>query len=192
MLVTPHNEFIHDDDTGFNVTVYCVPSQPIKSFELKISFNPAVLQAVKVYEGDIFGTYSTFFSAGIINNTAGTLINIYNLIIGPGNVTLPGSLVIIHFNYTSLGGSAIHIYGGGVTNETKYVDLVVTDGCRRIYGDYMPWDINDDGHCNYIDLSTVVSHYTFSCEPGTQTWDIISDGTCNYLEISFIVANLGK
>ena len=192
MSVSPYNEFIHGTGTGFNVTVWCVPSEPVKGYEMKVSFNPTVLQATAVYEGNIFSGYSTFYSSGVINNTAGTIINVYGLILGTGNVTEAGSLVIIHFNSLGLGGSAIHVYDEGVCNESTYVTLTETDGCRRVYGDYMPWDLNQDNHCNYLDVSGIVSNYLQSCEPGEYYWDIVSDGVCNYLEVSCIVSHFNN
>jgi len=67
----------------FSLNITCNPSQPIKAFELKISFDPSLLQANSITEGAIFSGYSTFFNDGTIDNIAGTIINIYNLIIGP-------------------------------------------------------------------------------------------------------------
>ena len=52
---------------NFSVSVYCNPTQPIKAYELKLSFNASLIQAINVTEGDIFEGYSTFFNAGIIN-----------------------------------------------------------------------------------------------------------------------------
>ncbi len=82
---------------SFVVTVQCVPTQPVKAFELKLSFNPSLVRATSVTEGDLFDGYTTFFNAGTIDNSAGRIINIYNLVVGPGNVTGAGSLVIITF-----------------------------------------------------------------------------------------------
>jgi len=120
---------------NFSVNISCVPGQPIKSFELKVSFNASLIQASGVSEGDIFSGYSTFFNAGIINNTAGTIINVYGLIMGIGNVTTNGTLVIINFTANQISGiSQIRLYDVGVTNESEYVPLVVNNGSAQIDG----------------------------------------------------------
>ena len=84
--VNPLNQIV-GSQINFNVDIYCVPSEPIKAYELRISFDETLVQADSVVEGNIFDNYSTFFSSGIIDNDDGTIINIFGLIIGPGNVS---------------------------------------------------------------------------------------------------------
>ena len=90
--VNPSSQTVNASDT-FTVTVECVPQQPVKAFELKLSFNPSLVRATSVAEGDLFEGYQTFFNGGEIDNSAGRIINMYNLIVGPGTVTGNGSLV---------------------------------------------------------------------------------------------------
>lgn len=121
--------------SNFTLNVSCIPGQPIKSFELKLSFNPSVLEATNVSEGNIFSGYSTFFNDGIINNTAGTIINVYCLILGAGNVSAPGNLVSIKFTAKQLSGtSPVSLYDIGLTNESEYVSLVVNNGTVLVDG----------------------------------------------------------
>jgi len=109
--------------------VVCTPGQSIKSFEFEISFDPTILYANAVTEGTIFNSYTTFFNEGIINNTAGTIVDIYGLIQGAGVASNPGNLVSLSFTARSASGiSAVSLYGVGVTNETHYVPITVTNG----------------------------------------------------------------
>ena len=39
---------------NFNISIYCDPGQPIKSFEFKLSFNASLINATSVSEGNIF------------------------------------------------------------------------------------------------------------------------------------------
>ena len=93
----PLNQIVSPNES-FNISINCNPGQPIKSYEFKISFDASLIEANSVSEGDIFNGYSTYFNSGIINNSAGTIINIYGLILGSGNVSSPGSFVNINFN----------------------------------------------------------------------------------------------
>ena len=134
VTVSPGTQTVSADDT-FNVSIMCIPGQPIKAFELRITFNPSLLQANSVSEGDIFEGYTTFFNAGTINNTAGTIINMYNLIIGPENISTQGTLVTISFTAKTLSGtSGITPSPVGVTNEIGYVTLSVTSGDVTVIG----------------------------------------------------------
>jgi PKD repeat protein len=136
--VHPANTTVAAQQT-FTLNIRCIPSQPIKSFELKISFNPSVIQANAVTEGTIFNDYSTFFNHGIINNNAGTIINIYNLILGPGNTSDPGTFVTISFTAKIYSGtSPIDLYDIGVTDEFGYVPITVSDGAVTVTSKNQP------------------------------------------------------
>ena len=126
--INPPSQTVSPGET-FTVDVFCVPSQQIKSFELKLSFDPLLLQANSVTEGDIFDGYTTFFNPGTIDNNAGNIVDIYGLILGSGNVSNPGTLVNISLTAKStIGSSLLNLYDVGVTNETEYVSITVNDG----------------------------------------------------------------
>ena len=119
---------------SFTVDVFCVPGQPVKGWELCVLFNASLIQADAVVEGDIFSNFSTFFNDGTIDNNAGSIIDIYNLIIGAGNVTGAGSLCSISFTAGSVCGvSVIELFNVGVTNETAYVPVAVTNGSVTVF-----------------------------------------------------------
>ena len=113
----------------FSLDILCTPGQMIKAFEFKLSYDPTLLQVTNVSEGTIFSGYTTFFNAGIINNTAGTIIDIYGLIVGNGTVSDPGTLVSVSFTAQAASGSSlISLFDVGVTNETTYIPITVTNG----------------------------------------------------------------
>jgi hypothetical protein len=136
--VSPSNTTVSALQT-FSLSISCIPSQPIKSFELKISFDPSLLQANSVTEGTIFSGHTTFFNDGTIDNSAGTIINIYNLIIGPENVSNPGTLVTVSFTAkTFSGASTIDLYDVGVTDDLGYVSITVSDATVMVIGENQP------------------------------------------------------
>ena len=117
VFVNPSNQIVSFQDS-FSISINCNPAQPIKSFEFKLSFDETIIEADSVSEGDIFNGYSTYFNSGIINNSDGTIINVYGLILGPGNVSSPGSFATINFTAKSNSGiSSLNLYDVGVTNE---------------------------------------------------------------------------
>lgn len=136
--IDPPDQVVSPGDT-FTVDVYCIPKQAIKAFELKLSFDPLIIQANSVIQGTIFDGYTTFFNAGTIDNTAGTIVNIYDLILGMGSVNDPGTFVSISFTARSDSGvSLLDIYDAGVTNEVGYIPISVTDGYVTISDSNLP------------------------------------------------------
>jgi len=130
--IDPSNQTVSSGET-FSIDVTCVPGQPIKSFEFQLLFDPSILQISSVIEGDIFDGYTTYFNAGTVNNVAGTVIDIYGLIVGDGNVTDSGTFVTINCTAKDVSGiSALDLSSVGVTNETAYVTISVTDGTVQI------------------------------------------------------------
>jgi len=120
-------------NSEFKVNVSCVPGLPIKAFEFKFSFDASLVQVDSVIEGDIFDGYETYFNSGVINNNEGTVVDVYGLILGQGNVTEEGSFVCI--NLTSLvngGVSQLELYDVGVTNETQYIPITVNNGSVQV------------------------------------------------------------
>ncbi|UCF12941.1 MAG: PKD domain-containing protein, partial [Thermoplasmatales archaeon] len=134
----PSSHTLSAGDT-FIVNVSCAPGQPIKAFEFRLSFDPSLLQATLVVEGDIFDGYTTFFNAGTVDNNAGTLVDVFGLIMGSGNVSDPGSLVTISFTAKDNSGtSSLDINGVGITNESGYVSVNVYDGSVTVQGTNPP------------------------------------------------------
>jgi hypothetical protein len=116
---------------GDNVTVdvVCYPSQAIKGWELKVSFDQTILSAISIREGDFFDGYQQFPMDGIIDNENGKIIDIYNLIVGKNrNVSSEGVLCSIVFLALNEGTTNIGLYDVGVCNESQYLPLAVMNG----------------------------------------------------------------
>ena len=130
--IDPLSQIISSEES-FTVNVSCVPGQPIRAFEFHLSFNASLLQVNSVTEGDIFEGYSTFFNSGTINNASGTVIDIYCLIIGSGNVTSPGTFVSVSCTSKNVSGTSAFVLSNvGVTNETSYVSTSVNNGSVQV------------------------------------------------------------
>jgi hypothetical protein len=126
--VSPSSKTVSAGQT-FSLGIACTPGQSIKSYELKISFNPSLLHVNTVTEGTIFNGYTTFFNEGTINNNAGTIIDVYGLIVGNGSASNPGTLVSLSFTAQAASGSTtIDLFDVGITNDTAYIPITVTNG----------------------------------------------------------------
>jgi len=79
----------------------------IAGAQLNIAFNKSVIRINDITEGNLFKQdgASTLFNSGVINNTTGTVENIYSAITGASNVTTLGTFITI--NATAIGASGI-------------------------------------------------------------------------------------
>jgi len=131
------NAYVTEGD-HFALNISCFPTEPIKAWELKVSFPPELLQVINISQGDFFDGYQTFAMNGLIDNVNGTIINAYGLVLGQGNVSEAGHLLTIVFNAIAPGNATVGIYGVGVTNETGYVARELYNGTVHIAGIYVP------------------------------------------------------
>ncbi|MBN1280953.1 MAG: hypothetical protein JXA00_04820 [Candidatus Thermoplasmatota archaeon] len=128
VYVSPNSLTVSAGQT-FTLDIACTPGQMIKSYELKLSFDPSLVHANQVTEGTIFNGYTTFFNEGTIDNVAGTIVDVYGLILGAGMVQTPGSLISISFTAQAASGTtSIDLYDVGVTNESVYVPITTMNG----------------------------------------------------------------
>lgn len=201
VYVNPTNSIVASNE-NFNITINCNPSQPIKSFELKLSFNASLITANIVSEGNIFNGFNTFFNSGIINNTAGTIVDVYGLILGQGNVSNSGTLATIYFNATSnIGTSYLNLINAGITNETTYLSILTNNGNVSVNNIYYSHILSNESPVNnsyniLIDTS-FLSINVEDPEGDPFYWEITTfpfignnSGICNNSTITCNISNL--
>jgi hypothetical protein len=77
----------------------------ISGAQLNIEFNKSILNVNSITEGYLLkqNGAATFFNSGTINNSLGTVENIFNVILGPFSISTPEIFIII--NVTAVGPS---------------------------------------------------------------------------------------
>ncbi len=123
--------------TTFNLNISIDPrGSAIAGAQLDIAFNQSLIRVNNITEGDLFkqGGANTFFNSGIINNSTGTVINIFNTIIGKKNVTAQENFIIINMTAIGTSGtSAINLSNVRISNPSgNTVVLNVTNGSIRL------------------------------------------------------------
>jgi PKD repeat protein len=142
LLINPSNQSVNTSE-AFSITVNCIPSIPIKGYELEIIFDSSLIKVNSVSEGNIFNSFPTFFNSGNIDNSEGIISNIYGLILGLGNTSISGTLCSINFSSkVDYGNSFIQFNRvgewTGIVNETGYLPISVVDGSVTIVEEYVP------------------------------------------------------
>ena len=142
LMIIPSNLTVESNES-FTLNVSFTPSEPIKGYELQISFDPTFVEAISVSEGSIFDGFVTYFNAGNIDNSAGLITNIYGLVVGPGTTTFPGTLCNITFESKTYSGTCdIEFNAVGewtnIVNEDDYISINVFNGNVIVDGDESP------------------------------------------------------
>src|SRR4030066_1698128 len=103
VAINPATKIVTQGET-FDLNVTIDPSgTQIVGVQMDIGFNSSLFRINNISEGNFLnrnGT-NTFFNAGMINNSTGTAINIFNIVSGNKNVSIRGTFIII--NVTAIG-----------------------------------------------------------------------------------------
>lgn len=172
----------------FTVNINVTPGGPIAGMQSNILFNPAYVRIDSITFGNLFtqNGASDYPYAGVINNTAGTAINIFNVILGPKSVNTSGTFIRVNGTAIAKGTSGINLTNlmiatpDGVSEPLSYTNGIVTVK-------YPAWDVNEDGITNILDLQIVASHFGETSLGGR--WDVNGDGKIDVLDL---VAAAGK
>lgn len=90
-----------------NVTIDPL-SVKIAGAQLNIEFNKSIVNVNSISEGNLFkqNGANTFFNSGTINNSLGTVTNIYCAVLGSTNVSTPGTFIRINLTVSGITGTS--------------------------------------------------------------------------------------
>ena len=108
VAVIPSTRII-DSGATFTMNVSIDPQgTAISGAQLNIAFNSSLIRVNSITEGNLFtqGGATTYFNGGKINNSAGTVINIFNIILGRYNTSNQGTFIIIDATFIGTTGTS--------------------------------------------------------------------------------------
>ncbi len=103
-----------DPGEQFTINITVEPGASIAGVQFNLAFDPAVLTADSVAEGNLLsqGGAATYFSSGTIDNVAGTVSGVVGAIITPGqSVSSAGTFASISFTAGTSGTSPLTLSG---------------------------------------------------------------------------------
>ncbi|MDE0684774.1 MAG: leucine-rich repeat domain-containing protein, partial [Candidatus Poribacteria bacterium] len=166
----------------------------LAGWQTDISFDPALLEAVEVSEGDFLKVKSgdTFFLQGSIDNTAGKITGISAAKLkGSGSGT--GTLLLVTFKAKAAGETRVtlsNFYAGSSSGEgipSDAPEIVITLENRK----YPAWDVNQDGQVNVLDLILVAQYLGGDAASNPQA-DVNGDGIINILDLIVVAQYFGE
>ena len=183
---------IHIGDT-FTFDVRAENVVDLAGWQFDIAFDPTVLEAVDVSEGEFLKTDggSTFFQSGRIDNTAGKITGLIAGRISEGGVSGSGSVLQVRFKAKAEGETELALRNflfGSVTKESipaGPLEIHVSVQERLLSG-----DVNRDGVVNILDLISVAQQLGERVPPNSPV-DINGDGVVNIFDLTLVAQGIG-
>jgi hypothetical protein len=164
---------------SFTVRVNVADVTALVSWQFNITFNPAVLQAVIVWEGPFLKQLNppgTTFLAPAIDNTAGwvtsgAVLKSY----ASGGVTGSGVLATVCFKAIAEGNSVLDLDEETTKLRTWDGNTLVPIEHSRVssFFQYLIGDANNDGDVNSADLTTF--NLAYGSTPNSTNWNTYCD-----------------
>ena len=179
---------------AFSFTVSIDPQgTEIAGAQLNMLFNNSAININGVSEADFFkqNGRNTFFNGGTIDNQQGRVVNIFNAIIGPYNVSTPGTFITVNAVSTGKTGTfPINLSNVKIASpEALPVPFIINSGSVRIYP---PHDVNQDDITDIRDLNEVGQHFNEETSYPYPAYDITEDGAVDIIDIVAVAQHFGE
>ena len=184
---------IHIGDT-FTVQLNAENISDLAGWQFDITFDPTVLEAVEVNEGDLLKSEggTTFFQRGTIDNTTGKITDLSAARFSEEGATGTGTLLSVTFSAKATGETRLALHNfqlWSITNELIAVEpyevvLIIED--KILVG-----DVNQDGWVNILDM-VLVSQYLGQTASANSKVDVNNDGIINILDLVLVARHLGE
>ena len=121
-----------DEAQDFTISVYVVPDAAVSGAQFNMQFDSSLVNVVSIMEGNLLDQNgaTTIFSGGTIDNSQGTVTDVYALILGKSNVNTPG--IFVNINLVALnksGTSAFELSNVIISNsEGQSLPITLTNG----------------------------------------------------------------
>ncbi len=165
----------------------------LAGWQFDIAYDPALLEAVDVSEGDFLKTDggSTFFQEGRIDNTAGKITGINAALFSERGVNGSGAILQVTFKTKSNGETALTLQNfkfGSSTGENipaGPLEVYITVEERLLSG-----DVNRDGDVDILDLILVARQFGQSVSPNSNV-DVNGDGVVDIFDLTIVARRIG-
>ena len=184
---------LHAGDT-FTLDLSAEDVHDLAGWQFDIAFDPAVLKAVEVTEGDFLKTKdgSTFFQKGTIDNATGKIAKLSSALLSGGGVTGTGTLLSIQFSAKAGSETQLTLQnvqfgtstGGLISAGPHEVTLVVEEQLAT-------GDVNSDGQVSILDM-ILIAQQLGKKVPSHSTVDVNGDGTISILDLILVAQHLGE
>ena len=165
----------------------------LAGWQFDIAFDPAVLEAIAVSEGDFLktGGGATFFQKETIDNTTGKITKLSSARLSEDGVDGTGTLLSVTFKAKTAGQTQLKLENfqlaaiTGMSIPAGPHEVTIT-----VEGKLATGDVNRDGQVNILDMVLVARHFGKTV-PADSEIDMNGDGVINIQDLIIVAQNLG-
>ena len=184
---------IHTGDT-FTLDILAEDVLDMAGWQFDIAFDPTVLEAVNVSEGDFLktGGATTFFQGGSIDNAAGKITGLNSARLSAQGVTGTGTLLQVNFKAKSGGETELALQNfqfGSITGNS--IPAGPHEITIAVEGQLSTGDVNRDGQVTILDL-ILVSQQLGKRVPAGSPVDLNGDGVVTTLDLIIVEQGIGN
>ena len=163
-------------------------------WQFDIAFDPAVLEAVEVKEGDFLkeGGGSAFFQKGRIDNATGKISKLSSARLNEDGVTGTGRLLSVTFIAKTPGQTHLSLENfqfAAITGEP--IPVRVPEILITVEGQLTTGDVNRDGQVSILDMVLVARQFGQTVS-GNSAVDVNGDGVISILDLIIVASHLGE
>ena len=165
----------------------------LAGWQVDIAFDPNVLEAVEVTEGDFLKSEGddTFFQGGTIDNTAGKITSIFAARQSASGASGTGTLLSVTFMAKAGGETQVTLENFEFISITDDIIPTVPPNISITVGEYPAWDVNQDGRVSIQDLILVAKDLG-SGTPANLRTDVNRDGEINIQDLILVARHIGE
>ena len=184
---------LHAGDT-FTLDLSAENISDLAGWQFDIAFDPAVLEAAEINEGDFLKTKegTTFFQKGIIDNRSGKITGLSSALLSGGGVTGTGTLLSIQFSAKAGGETQLKLQNvqfgastGDLISAGPHEVTVVVEG------QLATGDVNRDGQVSILDM-ILIAQQLGKKVPSHSAVDVNGDGTISILDLILVAQHMGE
>ena len=184
---------IHTGDT-FTLDIGVKDVFDMAGWQFDIDFDPAILEAVNVTEGNLLKVDSgtTFFQTGTINNATGNITGFTAARTSTGGVSGTGTLLQVTFKAKSAGETALTLQNVEFGHPTGALIPAGPHEIRIVVGGQLATgDVNRDGVVTILDL-ILIARQLGQRVPVNAATDLNGDGIVSILDLIIAARSLGS
>ena len=182
---------IHLGDT-FTFDIRAENVSDLAGWQFDLAFDPAILEAVGVSEGDFLKTDggSTFFQGGRIENPSGKIVGLRAARLTGGGVSGSGSILQVEFEAKSGGETEIALHNFKFGASTGEILPAAPHEIHIIVQERLPTgDVNRDGDIDILDLILVAQQLGKRVAADSPV-DINGDGIVNIFDLTLVAQGI--